>query len=290
MSELDLLAERFEQDRPHLRQVAQRILGSAHDADDAVQEAWVRLSRTDTAGVGNLTGWLTTVVSRVCLDMLRSRTSRREDVAELPADAPVDEPGPAESAVAADALGPALMLVLDTLSPSERLAFVLHDLFAVPFPEIATIVGCTPAAARQLASRGRRRIQGAETDDAADVARRREVVAAFLAAAKGGDFEALLELLDPSVVLRADPAAVKMGVNSLVNGSHAVAGVFNGRAKALRLVYVDGAPGLVWSLRGEPQVVFTFTIDDTRITAIGQLANRAALEAMTIESATARER
>src|SRR5436309_2994827 len=171
MSELDLLAERFEQDRAHLRQVAQRILGSPHEADDAVQEAWVRLSRSDTSEVGNLTGWLTTVVSRVCLDMLRARSARPEEPADLLGDDAVrggepllggpDRPltaDPEHRAVMADAIGPALMLVLDTLGPSERLAFVLHDMFAVPFPEIATIVGCSPAAARQLASRARRRI------------------------------------------------------------------------------------------------------------------------------------
>src|SRR3954452_23576696 len=209
MNDLDLLARRFEEDRPHLRAVAQRILGSEHEADDAVQEAWVRLSRTDTGDVSNLTGWLTTVVSRVCLDMLRSRTARREDPAELPETVVAETADPEHEAVLADAIGPALMVVLDTLSPSERLAFVLHDMFAVPFPEIAEIVGCSPAAARQLASRGRRRGQGTRDDpaegepQAADVARRRDVVEAFLAASRSGDFAALLAMLDPEVVLRA---------------------------------------------------------------------------------------
>src|SRR3954468_24645951 len=184
MSDLDMLAGRFEQDRAHLRAVAQRILGSPHEADDAVQEAWVRLSRTDTGDVGNLTGWLTTVVSRVCLDMLRSRTARREDPAELPETVVSDTADPEHEAVVADAIGPALLLVLDTLSPAERLAFVLHDMFAVPFPEIAEIVGCSPAAARQLASRGRRRVQGSTDAGAADAARRRAVVEAFLAASR----------------------------------------------------------------------------------------------------------
>src|SRR4051794_11748925 len=205
MSELDLLASRFEADRAHLRTVAQRILGSTHEADDAVQETWMRLSRTDTADVDNLTGWLTTVVSRVCLDMLRARTARREEPAELPPAVAADARAadPEHEALLADAIGPALLVVLDTLGPSERLAFVLHDMFAVPFPEIAEIVGCSPAAARQLASRARRRVQGSaapdrETPEAApdeDVVRRRTVVDAFLAASRGGDFAALLALL-----------------------------------------------------------------------------------------------
>ena len=273
MSELEILAERFEADRGHLRAVAQRILGSAHEADDAVQEAWVRLSRADTADVDNLTGWLTTVVSRVCLDMLRSRQARREDPAELPVVA-AQTADPEQEAVLADALGPALLLVLDALGPRERLAFVLHDMFAVPFPEIAEIVGCSPAVARQLASRARRRVQGSDpSGDAGETVRRRQVVDAFLAASRGGDFAALLELLDPDVVLRADPAAVAMGTNALVRGPQGVAEVFSGRAKALRHALIDGAPGLVWALRGEPKVVFAFTVEDGRVTRIEQLAD-----------------
>src|SRR4051794_7200348 len=249
MSELEILAARFEADRGHLRQVAQRILGSAHEADDAVQEAWVRLSRSDTSEVGNLTGWLTTVVSRVCLDMLRSRQARREDPAELPV-VVAESADPEQEAVMADTLGPALLLVLDTLSPRERLAFVLHDLFAVDFPQIAEIIGCAPAAARQLASRGRRRVQGADLDENGQIARKREIVEAFLAAARGGEFTALLALLDPSVTLRADEAAVAMGTDARAEGPEAVAAVFNGRAKALRPALIDGLPGLVWALRG----------------------------------------
>ena len=291
MSELELLAERFEQDRPHLRLVARRILGSPHEADDAVQETWVRLSRSDTAEVGNLTGWLTTVVSRVCLDMLRARTARREEPADRPAAFPAEAAetaagegaDPEHAAMMADAIGPALMLVLDTLGPAERLAFVLHDMFAVPFPEIATIVGCSPAAARQLASRARRRVQGTGpgAGDAADVARRRAVVAAFLAASQGGDFAALLEVLDPDVVLRADPAAVKMGANALVNGAPGVAGTFVGRARAAEVALIDGAPGLVFAVHGAPRVVFAFTIGaDGRITGIDQMADPAMIGAM----------
>lgn len=288
----DLLASRFEEDRDHLIAVAGRILGSRHEAEDAVQEAWVRLSRSDTSDVSNLTGWLTTVVSRVCLDMLRSRSARREDPAELPVVA--DPADPADDAMMADAIGPALMMVLDTLSPGERLAFVLHDMFAVPFPQIADIVGCTPAAARQLASRGRRRVQGspagsrtdqARTDQArTDQARRREVVSAFLAASKEGDFGALLAVLDPEVELRADAAGAAMGVAAMLRGADAVATMFSGKARAARLMLVDGLPAAVWSLRGEPQVVFAITVGaDGLIKGIDLLADREALDAMTFE-------
>jgi RNA polymerase sigma-70 factor (ECF subfamily) len=285
MSELEILAARFEADRPHLRQVAQRILGSAHEADDAVQEAWVRLSRADTSDVGNLTGWLTTVVSRVCLDMLRSRQARREDPAELPVVA-AETADPEQEAVMADALGPALLLVLDTLTPRERLAFVLHDMFAVDFPQIAEIVGCSPASARQLASRARRRVQGSAPDESGQIARKREIVDAFLAAARGGDFSALLSLLDPSVTLRADEAAVAMGnTSALAEGADNVAAVFNGRAKALRHAFIDGLPGLVWALHGEPKVAFAFAIEGDRVTGIEQIADPATLAALEIEFA-----
>lgn len=284
MSEIEILAARFEADRPHLRQVAQRILGSAHEADDAVQEAWVRLSRSDTSEVGNLTGWLTTVVSRVCLDMLRSRQARREDPAELPV-VVAESADPEQEAVMADALGPALLLVLDTLSPRERLAFVLHDLFAVDFPQIAEIIGCAPAAARQLASRARRRVQGADLDENGQIARKREIVEAFLAAARGGEFTALLALLDPSVTLRADEAAVAMGTDARAEGPEAVAAVFNGRAKALRPALIDGLPGLVWALRGEPKVAFPFTIEDGLVIGIEQIADPATLAVLEIEFA-----
>jgi RNA polymerase sigma factor (sigma-70 family) len=336
MSELDLLADRFEQDRPHLRAVAQRILGSTHEADDAVQEAWMRLSRSDTAGVGNLTGWLTTVVSRVCLDMLRSRSARREDPAELPPVVADETADPEGDAVMADAIGPALLLVLDTLGPGERLAFVLHDMFAVPFPQIADIVGCTPAAARQLASRARRRVQGIAAsderhrdDELADeqprdavpggagsggsdagsggagsggeragrvaagghgVARRRAVVDAFLAASRDGDFAALLALLDPDVVVRADAAAAEMGSDAVISGARAVAEAYNGRARAALPALLDGEPGLVWSLRGTPQVAFAFTIAGDLILEIELLANPATLAAMSIETGPASRR
>ncbi|MET0424794.1 MAG: sigma-70 family RNA polymerase sigma factor [Actinoplanes sp.] len=287
MSEQDLLAARFEADRAHLRAVAQRILGSAHEAEDAVQEAWVRLSRADTTEVGNLTGWLTTVVSRVCLDMLRSRAARREDPAEQPPEPATGETDdPEREALVADAIGPALLLVLDTLGPAERLAFVLHDMFAVPFPEIATIVGCSPVAARQLASRARRRVQGLRESDAEDdVSRRQTVVDAFLAAAREGDFAGLLALLDPSVVLRADAAAAQMGSTALVRGAQGVAETFSGKARAARPVLIDGVPGLVWSLRGVPKVVFSFTIDaGGLVTGIDLIADPDTIAAMAIVS------
>ncbi|KUL24877.1 sigma-70 family RNA polymerase sigma factor [Actinoplanes awajinensis] len=267
MSESEFLARRFEDARPHLRTVAQRILGSAHEADDAVQEAWVRVIRADTGDVGNLTGWLTTVVSRICLDMLRSRSARREDPAELPVTVPAAAAGPEDEVLLTDAIGPALLLVLDTLSPGERLAFVLHDLFGVPFSQIAEVVGCTPEAARQLASRARRRVRGAEGPAEHNLNRRRAVVDAFLAASRGGDFGALLELLDPEVVLRADAAAVAMGSDERVTGADLVARTFTGRAQAARLALIDGQPGAAWLHRGEPRVLFVFTIGATGLVA-----------------------
>ena len=213
MDEHDWLAARFEDNRAHLRAVAYRMLGSASEAEDAVQEAWLRLSRADTSDVANLGGWLTTVVARVSLDMLRSRRSRREEPLAPHLPDPIaarsNDANPEHEALLADAVGPALLVVLDTLTPAERLAFVLHDLFAVPFAEIAPIVGRSPSAARQLASRARRRVQGAAPDGTATPTRQREIVDAFLAAARNGDFAALLALLDPAVVLRADAAAVR---------------------------------------------------------------------------------
>src|SRR5256885_11451483 len=214
MDERDWLVERFEAHRTHLRAVAYRMLGSATEADDAVQESWLRLSRTDTSDVDNLGGWLTTVVARVCLDMLRSRTARREEPlgTHLPDGTAGPDHGldPEQEALLADSMGPALLVVLETLAPAERLAFVLHDMFAMPFDEIAPIVGRSPDATRQLASRARRRVQGATMSDV-DLTRQREVVDAFLAASRGGDFDALLAVLDPDVVVRADSAAVEAG-------------------------------------------------------------------------------
>jgi len=272
------LAERFEENRAHLRSVAYRMLGSRSEADDAVQEAWLRLSRSDTSGVENLRGWLTTVVARVCLDMLRSHRARREESLDAgAADAVASRGGgidPEHEALLADSVGLALVVVLETLTPAERVAFVLHDMFDLPFDEIAPIVGRSATAARQLASRARRRVQGAATLPDADRSRQREVVDAFLAASRGGDFEALLRLLDPDVVLRADAVAVQMGALEEVRGATEVAKTLSGRAKAARPALVGGAVGLVWVPGGEPRVAFEFTIADGKVVAIDLVADR----------------
>jgi RNA polymerase sigma-70 factor (ECF subfamily) len=278
MSEHDWLAERFEENRPHLRAVAYRMLGSSAEADDAVQETWLRLSRAGAGEVENLGGWLTTIVARVSLNMLRSRTLRREEPMDPPATgqpvAPPNGTDPEHEAVLADSVGLALLVVLDTLTPAERLAFVLHDMFAVPFEEIAPIVERSPVATRQLASRARRRVQEAGPGDPpGEISRRREVVAAFLAASREGDFDALLTMLDPDIVLRADNAAAQMGADAEAIGPRAVAGIFSGRAKALRPALIDGAPGGVWTYRGETRVVFAFTFTGGTITAIEQIAD-----------------
>jgi RNA polymerase sigma-70 factor (ECF subfamily) len=273
VDEQDVLAQRFEADRPHLRAVAYRVLGSMTEAEDAVQEAWLRLQRSDTAAVDNLTGWLTTVVGRVCLDMLRARRSRREELIETQVCEPVDVVDPEHEAVLADSVGLALLVVLDALTPAERLAFVLHDMFAVPFDEIATIVGCSSPAARQLASRARRRVQGSTPERASGGGRQREIVDAFLAASRNGEFDALLALLDPDVVLRADAATVAFGAAAEVVGARAVAGTFAGRARAAQLALIDGAAGLVWMQGGKPRVVFAFTVVGTKVVGIEMLAD-----------------
>ena len=282
MDEREWLAERFEEHRAHLRAVAYRLLGSPSEAEDAVQDAWLRLSRADRSDVENLGGWLTTVVARVCLNRLQARTSRREE----PLDAHRPEPivsaaegtDPEHEALLADAVGPALLVVLDTLAPAERLAFVLHDVFAVSFEEIAAIVERSPAAARQLASRARRRVQGAETTPDADLSRQRTLVDAFLAAARDGDFQALLALLDPDIVVRADPAAVQLGAAQWgaaeVRGATDVATTFARlRARAARPALVDGAAGAVWAPGGQPRVVFSFTVAGEKIVAIDLIAD-----------------
>src|SRR2546428_10357383 len=264
MSEPEWLAERFEANRTHLRAVAHRMLGSLSEADDAVQEAWLRVSRSNAREAASLGGWVTTVVGRVCLDMLRSRKSRREESLDAQAPDPIEshEAGvdPEHQAVLADSVGLALLVVLETLAPAERVAFVLHDLFDLPFDEIAPIVGRSPTAARQLASRARRRVQGAATVPDGDLTRQREVVDAFLAASRGGDFDALLALLDPDVVLRADREAVQMGASGEVRGAAAVARTFSGRARVAQPALVNGAAGAVWAQGGRPRVVFEFTI------------------------------
>ena len=280
MDEHDWLARRFEEDRGHLRAVAYRMLGSVSEADDAVQEAWLRVGRADTAAVENLRAWLTTVVGRVCLDMLRSRRSRREEplgthVPE-PIVSPEDGVSPEHEALLADSVGLALLVVLETLSPAERLAFVLHDMFAVPFEEIAPLVGRSPTAARQLASRARRRVRGAAPAPDVDVARQREVVAAFLAAARGGDFEALVATLDPDVVLRVDRGARRPGAPGELRGVEAVAEQIRSFARFAafaRPALVNGAAGLVVARRGRPLTVAGFTVADGRIVEIDLLAD-----------------
>jgi RNA polymerase sigma factor (sigma-70 family) len=286
MAQDDWLADRFEEHRSHLRAVAYRMLGSANDADDAVQEAWIRLSRSDSGAVENLGGWLTTVVARVALDMLRSRASRREeprgDMLVVHTDDAISGGEPERAAELADALGPAMLVLLETLSPTERIAFVLHDMFAVPFDEIAPIVGRSPAATRQLASRARRRVQGVDAVAPHDRNRARRIVEAFLAASRNGDFGALIALLDPDVVLSADADAVRVGASTLVRGADAVAQTFSGRARAARLALIDGQPGAVWARAGKPRVVFSFKVDDNKITAIELLANAARLNELDV--------
>jgi RNA polymerase sigma-70 factor (ECF subfamily) len=270
------LVDRFEANRSHLRAVAYRMLGSRAEADDAVQEAWLRLSRADAAEIENLGGWLTTVVARVSLDMLRSRASRREDatgarlVEHLEGSEPASDPE--DEALRVDAVGSALLVVLDRLRPAERLAFVLHDIFAVPFDEIGPIIGRSPTAAKQLASRARHKVRGTEPEPGADPARQREVVDAFLAASRGGDFEALLGLLDPDVVLEADGAAVSMGSPGEIRGAVAVAGTFSGRALAAQPAIVDGVVGIVWAVKGRPKVVWDLAVSDGKIVHIEMLA------------------
>src|SRR5215217_6362256 len=285
----DWLAQRFEEHRTHLRAVAYRMLGSISEADDAVQEAWLRLSRSDTSGIENLGGWLTTVVGRVCLNMLRSRRSRREEpLGEPQVGVHVPDPivsrgdriDPEHEALVADSVGLALLVVLETLTPAERLAFVLHDMFAVPFAEISPIVGRSPNATKMLASRARRRVRGAAEVPDSDPAHQREVVDAFLAASRGGDFGALLAVLDPDVVLRADGAAVRAGASREVRGARAVADTFFGRARFARPALVNGAIGAVWAPGGRPRVAFCFTVVGGKIVEIEVVADPARLSGL----------
>ena len=277
MNERDWQAEQFERHRTHLHAVAYRMLGSVSEADDAVQEAWLRLDRSDISAVENLRGWLTTVVARVCLDLLRARRSRQEEYAGswLPEPVVAVENGddPEHQALLADSVGVALLVVLETLTPAERLSFVLHDMFGVSFGEIGEIVGRTPAAARQLASRARRRVRGAAPVSDPDLDKQREVVDAFLAASRGGDFDALLAVLDPDVVLRADRAAMYAGALREVRGAPDVARQFSGRARFAQPALVDGVVGAVWAPGGRPRVVFGFTITRGKIVAIDILAD-----------------
>jgi len=274
----DDLTAIFEGQRTHLRAVAYRLLGSVHEADDAVQETWLRLQRSEVADVDNLPAWLTTVVSRICLDQLRSRTARREDLgADLasPGAGPLrDEQvlDPAAEAERADAVGRALLVVLDTLAPAERLAFCLHDLFGLSFDEIATTLGRSSTACRQLASRARRRVRGQDAAVEVDRARHHEVVEAFLDASRNGRFDRLVALLHPDAEVAADAAAVAMGSPALLRGADEVAQFYNGRARAARLTDLDGYAAAQWSLRGEVKAVFAFTVEDGLIREIELLA------------------
>ncbi|MBC7300955.1 MAG: sigma-70 family RNA polymerase sigma factor [Nocardia sp.] len=287
MDHTDWLVREFEDNRAHLRAVAYRMLGSTSDAEDAVQEAWIRLSRTDVSDVDNLVGWLTTVVSRVSLNVLQRRKSLREDLygTELVDDG-AERAGamaPEQEMLMADSIGSALMVVLDTLGPAERLAFVLHDLFAVPFDEIAAILGRSGAATRQLASRARRRVHGIDEPATVDAGRRREVVEAFLRAARTGRFEDLLELLDPEVVLRADETVVAAGARGEVLGADAVARTFSGRAQGAGFATIDDEPGALWSVGGRARIAFAFTIVGEKIVGIEMIGDPHRLAAMVLD-------
>jgi RNA polymerase sigma-70 factor (ECF subfamily) len=293
VDEHDVLAERFEANRDHLRSVAYRMLGSLSEADDAVQEAWLRLSRADTSDVANLRGWLTTVVGRVCLDMLRSRTSRREEPLEAyvpdPIVGPVSGGDPEQQAVLADSVGLALLVVLETLAPAERLAFVLHDMFAVPFDEIGSIVDRSPDAAKMLASRARQRIRGAPATPDGDLSRQREVVDAFLAASRNGDFAALVAVLDPDVTLRADLGALPSTTPRLVRGAPAVAKqalMFArlSREGDSRPALINGSVGLVTAPGGVVTAVMGLTIVQGRIVEIDILADPERLRRLEISA------
>jgi RNA polymerase sigma factor (sigma-70 family) len=276
---MDWLAAEFQAHRAHLRAVSYRMLGSLAEADDAVQETWLRLTSTDTGEVRNLRAWLTTVVSRVCLDMLRARTARRENPLDVHVPDPIVTPvqdDPEQHALLADAVGLALLVVLDTLSPAERLAFVLHDVFAIPFEQIGSVLDRSPAAAKQLASRARHQLRGATAPAAADPARQREVAEAFLAASRGHDFEGLLAVLDPAVELRADAGAGPLGPSRLVSGAPEVAAQarrFARLASFAHPVLVNGAPGFLVAPNGQPLAVIGMAVRDDKITEIDILAD-----------------
>src|SRR5262245_5312492 len=295
MTDSDWLVEKFQENRSQLRAVAYRILGSTGEADDAVQEAWLRLTRADANTVENLGGWLTTVVARVCLDMLRSRKSRKEESLEedhLEAPETPRQANPAEEAMLADSVGSALLIVLETLTPGERVAFVLHDLFDIPFEEIAPIVGRSEAAARQLASRARRRVRGGP-EGREDELKKREIVAAFLAASREGNFNALLQLLDPEILLTADDVAVRTAAankargappfQNEMRGATVVAEIFKGRALGARLALINGSVGTTWSGGGKPHMAFLFSIENGKIQGIDVVMEPEDLKEMDIE-------
>jgi RNA polymerase sigma factor (sigma-70 family) len=293
MSEEDFLTERFEANRGHLRSVAYRMLGSQSEAEDAVQETWLRLQRADPGGVENFRGWLTTIVARICLDVLRSRKAKNEEAIGEGAKDVAGEDSAERDTLIADSIGVAMLVVLERLEPTERVAFVLHDMFDLAFDEIAPIVNRSTAAARQLASRARRRVQGAAGSVDADRTRQRELVEAFLAASRSGDFSALLAVLDPNVVLRADAAAVALsraratrGAPALapeVHGAHAVATTFKGRAQAAQLARIAGDVGLVFAPRGKPVVVFDVVVENDRIVEISLIADLQRIAALSVQ-------
>jgi RNA polymerase sigma factor (sigma-70 family) len=293
-NEKDLLAQKFEENRAHLRAVAYRMLGSSMEADDAVQEAWLRLSRSDSSTIENLGGWLTTVVARVCLDMLRSRTARREEELKEHIGAPpsVRPPSdPEREALLADSVGLALLVVLDRLAPAERLAFVLHDMFAVPFEEIAPIVKRTPDATRQLASRARRRVQGAPSAPGSSLSQQRTLIEAFLTALRAGDVEGLVAVLDPDVVVRADAAAAALGAREVRGAEASARQAINYRqgARFIQPMLIDGVPGAVLAPRGKLLRAFTFTLKDGKIVEIEIIAEPSRLQAFTLSLATGQD-
>ncbi|MFD1542214.1 RNA polymerase sigma factor SigJ [Nonomuraea guangzhouensis] len=280
MDEREWLTEQFEEHRGHLRSVAYRMLGSVSEADDAVQDAWLRLNRADTGDVANMGAWLTTVVARVCLNTLRSRERRREDPLDVRVPDPIISPesgaDPEHQAVLADSVGLALLVVLETLSPAERLAFVLHDMFAVPFEEIAPMIERSPAAARQLASRARRRVQGQAPAPDPDLTRQRDVVNAFFAAARDGDFQALVAVLDPEVVLRSDGGVTRARQTVVITGAQSVAGqalTFSRLSPFARPVLINGAAGVVVAMHGRPLSVMAFTVTGGKIVSIEVLSD-----------------
>jgi RNA polymerase sigma-70 factor, ECF subfamily len=281
----NFLAGQFEAQRGHLRAVAYRMLGSASEADDAVQEAWIRLARSDAETIGNLGGWLTTVVARICLDTLRARKARREEPMSPATPEPAAEPTDQE-AMLADSIGIALLVVLDTLKPAERVAFVLHDMFDLPFEEIAPIVGRTPAAARQLASRARPRVKGAQPDEDADLGRRREIVEAFLAASRNGDMAGLLRVLDPDVAFVPDAVAQRMGNVGELRGADTVAAMFKGRAQAAKSALVDGAVGIAVAFHGQLRIAMRLAFAGGRITGIEAIADPATLARLKVTMLT----
>jgi RNA polymerase sigma factor (sigma-70 family) len=279
------LAEQFDAHRAHLQAVAYRMLGTSGDADDAVQEAWVRLSRTPRDSVDNLGGWLTTVVARVSLDMLRARSRREAAVARHhSAPPPPAVRTPEDETMLADSVGAALLVVLDALTPAERLAFVLHDMFDVPFDDIASVLGRSTPATKMLASRARHKVQGSggRTPET-DVVRQREIVDAFLAASQSGDFETLVSLLHPDVVLTADATAVGMGSPAELRGAPSVAGMFSGRALAAQAAVIDGAVGVVWAVGGQPKVAWDLIIRDGQIVHIDMLAAADSLDGVDLD-------